>query len=114
MYVWKWATPAFDGKFGAVHGHDVDASFHLVRNPICGAGQADGHLMADRLASTWVAFAKTGNPNNPAIPDWPAYDASRRATLVFDKEMRVADHYRGEFVRMIAEAVPSTPAPSRA
>jgi para-nitrobenzyl esterase len=114
MYVWKWATPAFDGKFGAVHGHDVDASFHLVRNPITGAGTADGHLMADRLASTWVAFAKTGNPNNPTIPDWPAYDAKRRATMVFDKDMRVADDYRGEFVRMIAEAVPSTPAPSRA
>jgi para-nitrobenzyl esterase len=113
MYVWKWATPAFDGKFGAVHGHDVDASFHLVRNPICGAGTADGHLMADRLASTWVAFAKTGNPNNPTIPDWPAYDARRRATLVFDKDMRVADDYRGEFVRMIAEAVPGTPSTIR-
>ena len=22
MYVWDWATPAFGGKFGAVHGHD--------------------------------------------------------------------------------------------
>ena len=25
MYVWDWATPAFDSKFGAVHGHDVEA-----------------------------------------------------------------------------------------
>ena len=114
MYVWTWATPAFDGRFGAVHGHDVDASFHLVRSPICGAGTADGRLMADRLASTWVAFAKSGNPNNATIPDWPAYDARRRATLIFDKDMRVADDYRGEFVRMIAEAVPATPAPARA
>jgi len=114
MYVWKWATPAFDGKFGAVHGHDVDASFHLVRNPIAGAGTADGRLMSDRLASTWVAFAKTGNPNNATIPDWPAYDPRRRATMVFDKDMKVVDDYRGEFVRMIADAVPSTPAPKRA
>jgi len=114
MYVWKWATPAFDGKFGAVHGHDVDASFHLVRNPIAGAGMAEGRLMSDRLASTWVAFAKTGNPNNPTIPDWPAYEARRRATLTFDKEMKVVDDYRGEFVRMIADAVPSTPAPHKA
>jgi para-nitrobenzyl esterase len=114
MYVWKWATPAFDGKFGAVHGHDVDASFHLVRNPITGAGTADGHLMSDRLASTWVAFAKTGNPNNPTIPDWPAYDARRRATMVFDKDMKVIDDYRGDFVRMIADAVPGTPDPRKA
>ena len=40
MYVWDWETPAFDGKFGAVHGHDVEASFHLSRNPIGGAGMA--------------------------------------------------------------------------
>jgi para-nitrobenzyl esterase len=107
MYVWNWATPAFDGKFGAVHGHDVDASFHLVRNAMCGAGETDGRLMADRLASTWVTFAKTGNPNNPTIPEWPAYDARRRATMVFDTQMRVVDDYRGDFVRMIAEASPA-------
>jgi para-nitrobenzyl esterase len=111
LYVWKWATPAFDGKFGAVHGHDVDASFHLVRNAMCGAGQHDGALMADRLASTWVAFAKTGNPNNPTIPSWPAYEPGRRATMVFDREMAVVDDYRGPFVRMIADAVPGTPSP---
>jgi para-nitrobenzyl esterase len=111
MYVWDWATPAFDGKFGAVHGHDVDASFHLYRNPIAGSGEAEGRLMTDRLAATWVAFAKTGDPNNPAIPHWPAYDPKTRATMVFDKEMAVVPDYRGDFVRMIAAAVPGTPAP---
>jgi para-nitrobenzyl esterase len=104
MYVWDWATPAFDGKFGAVHGHDVEASFNLQRNGIGGAGTREGRLMSDRLATTWAAFAATGNPNNPLIPDWPAYDAVHRATMVFDVDMRVADDYRGEYVRMIAEA----------
>jgi para-nitrobenzyl esterase len=114
LYTWDWATPAFDGKFGAVHGHDVDASFHLYRNPMCGAGEAGGRLMTDRLASTWVAFAKTGDPNNPTIPYWPAYEPGRRATMVFDHDMKVVDDYRGDFVRLIAAAVPGTPAPSRA
>ena len=114
MYVWDWATPAFDGKFGAVHGHDVEASFHLSRNAIGGSGTRGGRLMSDRLAATWVAFAATGDPNNPLIPDWPAYDARRRATMVFNTDMQVIDDYRGDFVRMIAEAVPGTPAPSRA
>jgi len=113
MYVWDWATPAFDGKFGAVHGHDVEASFHLSRNAIGGAGTHDGRLMSDRLSSTWIAFAATGNPNNPTIPNWPAYEPGRRATMVFDTQMRVEDDYRGRFVRMIADAVPTTPAPAR-
>ena len=44
--------------------------------------------MVDRLASAWVAFAKTGDPNNQHIPPWPAYDASRRATMIFDTDTR--------------------------
>jgi len=84
MYIWEWATPAFEGKLGAVHGHDVDASFNLYRNGICGTGDRTGRLMAKRLASTFVAFAKTGNPDNDQIPHWPTYDASARATMIFD------------------------------
>ena len=75
MYIWEWATPGFDGKLGAVHGHDVDASFNLYRNGICGSGRKEGRLMCTRLASSWIAFAKTGNPDNEHIPHWPTYDA---------------------------------------
>jgi len=114
LYTWDWATPAFDGKFGAVHGHDVEASFHLSRNAIGGAGTHDGRLMSDRLSATWVAFAATGDPNNPTLPHWPAYEAGRRATMVFDVEMRVVDDYRGAFVRMLADAAPGIPDPRKA
>jgi para-nitrobenzyl esterase len=94
MYLWEWATPAYDGKFGAVHGHDVDASFHLYRSPIAGSGTKAGRMMCDRLASTWIAFAKTGDPNNEHIPHWPAYDAASRATMIFNDEMRVENDPR--------------------
>jgi para-nitrobenzyl esterase len=94
MYVWEWATPGFNGKLGAVHGHDVDASFNLYRNGICGAGTKEGRLMCMRLASTWVAFAKTGNPDNEHIPHWPTYDASTRATMTFDTNTRVVNDPR--------------------
>jgi para-nitrobenzyl esterase len=114
MYVWDWETPAFDGKFGAVHGHDVEASFHLSRNPIGGAGMRPGRQMSDRLAATWVAFATSGDPNNSLIPHWPAYESGKRATMVFNTDMKVVDDYRGDFVRMIADAVPTTPDPRKA
>ncbi|THD66201.1 carboxylesterase family protein [Phenylobacterium sp.] len=114
MYVWDWETPAFDGKFGAVHGHDVEASFHLSRNPIGGAGMKPGRQMSDRLSATWVAFATSGDPNNSLIPHWPAYEKGHRATMVFNTEMKVVDDYRGDFVRTIADAVPGTPDPRTA
>ena len=72
---------------------------------MCGAGTAEGRLMADRAAATWCAFAATGNPNNPAIPNWQPYDAKTRATMVFDTNMRVVNDYRGDMVRMIAAAM---------
>ena len=52
--------------------------------------------MADRLASAWVEFARTGDPNNGALPAWPTYDAKTRATMVFDAETRVENDPRGE------------------
>jgi para-nitrobenzyl esterase len=97
MYIWAWPTPAFDGKFGAVHGHDVDASFHIVRSNMVGSGRAEGRVMADRLASAWVAFAKTGDPNNPAIPQWAPYDPASRATMIFDTQTRVENDPRRAF-----------------
>jgi len=94
MYIWEWATPAFEGKLGAVHGHDVDASFNLYRNGICGTGEKTGRLMSRRLASTFVAFAKTGNPDNDQIPHWAAYDDQTRATMIFDANTRVVNDPR--------------------
>ena len=105
MYLWSWVSPGFGGKFGAVHGTDVSASFHNVRDNIVGVGSTVGKVMCDRLASAWVAFAKTGNPNNSQIPRWPAYDSSSRATMVFDTDTRVENDPRGE-IRKFWEPMP--------
>jgi len=51
--------------------------------------------MCTRLASSWIAFAKTGNPDNDAIPHWPAYETTKRATMTFDTNTRVVDDPRG-------------------
>ena len=105
MYLWSWVSPGHAGKFGAVHGTDVSASFHNIRDNIVGVGNTIGKVMCDRLASAWVAFAKTGDPNNPTIPKWPAYDATTRATMVFDTDTRVENDPRGE-IRKFWESMP--------
>jgi para-nitrobenzyl esterase len=90
MYEWDWPTPSFGGRYGAVHGLDVSGSFREAR---------DGNDMArvaDQLSSSWVAFAKTGNPNNPRIPPWPTFDAKTRATMVFGTPTQLVDDPRGE------------------
>jgi para-nitrobenzyl esterase len=94
-YLWEWACPAFDAKFGAVHGMDVAASFHNDQAAILGSGGRDATRMCDALAAAWVNFAKTGSPNNAHLPQWPNFDSQRRATLILGSDTRVMnDPYR--------------------
>jgi para-nitrobenzyl esterase len=96
MYLFTWPAPGYDGKFGAVHGTDVGLVFHSYRGAI-GGGGAVGQALADRMAATWVAFAKTGDPNNSALPHWPTYNAQSRATMVFDRTISIENDPRSEF-----------------
>lgn len=90
LYVMAWPSPAFEGRFGAVHGVDLGLVFGNPRNPIAG-NTAEARKMADIVGSTFVAFAKTGNPNCDKIPHWPVYDRESRPTMIFDTECRVLD-----------------------
>lgn len=104
-YLWTWPSPALGGRFGAVHGIDVAPSLRSVRGALNGPSPSSIR-MADRAASMWSAFAASGNPNNPQLPEWPAYDQARRATLIFDDEMRVENDPRSAFRDLWAEIRP--------
>jgi len=108
MYLWEWPSPGFGGKFGAVHGIDVSASFYNVRDPIVGVGNPEGIAMCKRHASSWCAFAATGDPNNAEVPHWPAYDATNRSTMIFDSTMRVENDPRGEMRNFWASMPPAS------
>jgi para-nitrobenzyl esterase len=109
-YLWEWPSPGFNGKFGAVHGTDVSATFYNVRDPIVGVGSTEGTAMCKRLATTWCTFAATGDPNNSEVPHWPAYDSKTRATMVFNNTMRVDNDPRSE-MRQFWNAMPPAKSP---
>jgi para-nitrobenzyl esterase len=95
-YLWRAPSPAYGGRYGTPHGSDVGPSLHDVRGGLNETGP-DAIRLADELASCWVAFAASGDPNNPHIPHWPSYQVSERATLVFDHVTRVENDPRGAF-----------------
>lgn len=99
-----WGTPVDGGKWGAHHGLDVplvfDNALHLP--DLVGTGPEAGRLAA-LMSSTWIAFARTGEPGTGGLPPWPAYDLNRRATMVFDAVTRVVDDPRGAERRLFAQ-----------
>jgi len=52
--------------------------------------------LADKVSDTWIAFARTGNPNTPKLPNWPAFTIENRATMVLDNVSKIAKDPMGE------------------
>ena len=98
LYEIDWAVPVGDGKWGSPHSMEHPFVFDNVAlsESMVGASRAQPQAMADQISPTWVAFARSGNPNNPAIPHWPAYTKTSRTTMVFDTISKaVKDFPRG-------------------
>jgi para-nitrobenzyl esterase len=99
VYTWEWPTPAFNGKFGAIHGTDVGTAFHNTRGAMYGETPA-AYKMANRHAGAWVAFARTSDPNHAGIPHWDPYTPDTRASLVFADETVAENDHRADFRKL--------------
>jgi len=96
VYSFDWETPIFDGKLKAYHALDVAFVFNTIdavnatdRGPVA-------HELSRRMCATWATFARTGRPDNAAIPRWPAYTLAERSTMIFNRECSVAKDYGRE------------------
>lgn len=90
MYMTEWRTPVDGGRWRSPHLVDLPFIFDNVAlaPSMVGEGPAQ-QLMAAKMSASWAAFAHTGNPNIPNIPEWPSYDPTLRRVMVFDNENRV-------------------------
>lgn len=97
LYELDWATPVDGGKWGSPHALDLAFIFDNVAKSeaMVGIGPAPQH-MADQMSAAWIAFARSGNPNVSAIPAWPPFSTTQRATMVFNTTSRVMNDFRGD------------------
>jgi para-nitrobenzyl esterase len=103
-YQLDWACP--DEHRRAQHMTDIPLAFDNTDKPGAITGNSErARQMAAVMSETFIAFAKTGNPNNSTIPAWTAYSLERRETMVFDLPPRLANDPRGE-ERRLFETVP--------
>jgi len=83
MYQWNWPADGVGARWGAVHGTDLSPAFANPTTQMTG-NTPEGKQLARQLGSSFAALAKTGNPNNPTIPKWSAYNATQRPVMVFE------------------------------
>jgi len=90
MYYFAWNTPCGDGKVRAFHTAELPLAMRLVRYP-------ESEELSRQISGAWAAFARGGNPSHEGLPHWPAYDTSRRATMILDApQCQVVDDPDGE------------------
>ncbi len=99
MYLFTWQSPFRGGKYGAMHALELGFVFGVLLNTEVGIfpkRDAETETLSGAMMDTWIAFARTGNPNNPAIPALSPYSVNKRATVIFDKEITVNDDPYGQ------------------
>jgi para-nitrobenzyl esterase len=89
MYTLTWETPVARGSLRSPHALEIPLVFDNVEAARNFVGRGDEpQALAEQMSEAWLAFARSGDPNTDALPNWPAYDAERRSVMMFD----VASH----------------------
>src|SRR5262245_30181091 len=101
-YRYDWETPEGGGHMRSPHTIEIQFVFNNIKiaGPLI-SKMPEAYTLADKTSSAWVAFARTGDPNTPKLPKWPAYSAPSRDTMLFNNECRVeVDPDRGPRLTM--------------
>ena len=73
-------------EFQAFHTSEVTYVFRnlgIVDRP----WQPVDHQLADKVSSYWMNFARSGDPNDKGLAQWPAYDPSAHVTMELGAKM---------------------------
>ena len=118
MYEFGWKTPCLGGNW-ATHGIDIPFVFGNLnylaawdaKDSYQIRAEADPENIRVRLSrqtlAAWTGFAHTGDPSTRDL-QWPAYNLSSRATMLFDRNSMVINDPR-KSEREIALSMPSLP-----
>ncbi|MGC2637960.1 MAG: carboxylesterase family protein [Acidobacteriaceae bacterium] len=101
---------------GAFHATEIPFVFDTVSDKYGSALAPADEAIAKQANLYWVNFAKTGDPNGPGLPHWPAYSTASDELLNFTNDGPVAQadpaKPRLDLIEKLATAphVPAVPA----
>ncbi len=92
-YRLMWRQPVEGGRRVSQHSLDLPFVFDTVSAGanMTGPDTEQTRAMVDNMANSWLAFARSGDPNNSSIPNWSPYDLTHRNTMLFDVPSQATD-----------------------
>ncbi|MGC4055277.1 MAG: carboxylesterase family protein [Paludibaculum sp.] len=90
-YVYQFLR-AIPGKgqetLGSFHSLELPYVFGAFRKPAWNwlPFEPVDFTLGESIMSYWTNFAKTGNPNGPTLPNWPAFEGTSQTAMEFTRQ----------------------------
>ena len=99
---WFGYNPStFNGRARAFHCIDICFWFRNTDRMVThSGGGARPRALSDKMSEALLAFMRTGNPNCSALPEWPVFDATQRATMMLNDRCEVRNNPDGEGLKL--------------
>jgi para-nitrobenzyl esterase len=92
-YWFQWKTPVLDARPRAFHCAEISFAFdNQSRAETMTGNGPEAQALAKKVSAAWVAFARTGNPNHPGLPQWPKFTADKCPTMIFNNQCEAKDN----------------------
>jgi para-nitrobenzyl esterase len=74
---------------GGYHSAEIAYIFHNTHRPGPRPWEETDHQLSDLMASYWMNFATTGDPNGKGLAAWPVFDPKADLVMRFGDKVEV-------------------------
>ena len=87
-FVFDYPLPA-QPSLGAVHAMEIPYVFHNLEAWTWALDDPPNVALSEQMQDAWIAFARTGIPDHPNLPEWPVYDSETKPIMSFGSPTRL-------------------------